>query len=317
MAGSNRAQTAFLAMNTVVSHTAYGRRAGQALLAAQRETERLEKLFSRFLPDSDIARLNRSAGGEGVRVAHETLAVLRLGLECALQTEGCFNPAVGPLVRLWHTPLIKPSQPEIETARALSDVQTLQLQARGRKARLARAGQSVDLGGIAKGYAADRMVEIFRRHGVRSAFTDFGGNVAVLGAKPDGSPFTVGIRHPQRENSLIGALSVTDQSVVTSGDDQRAVPGADGGCHSHIIDPRTGLPANSGLLSVTVVSPSSALADALATALFIAGIADGVRFLKRFPGTQAVFIDQDASVSITAGLAPCFQAAQGTRTTVL
>ena len=313
----NKAQKTFLAMNTVVSHTAYGSRAERALLAAQRETRRLEGLFSRFLPDSDIARLNRAAGDESTRIASETFAVLSLGLACAKYTDGCFDMTVGPLVRLWNTPCVQQTQQEINAAKALTGFKTLQLQARGRNARLTYAGQSVDLGGIGKGYAADCITTIFKRYGICSAFTDFGGNVAALGRKPDGSPWNIGIRHPQRDKSLIGVLSVSDQSVVTSGDDQRAVPGADGICHSHIIDPRTGMPAKSGLLSATVVSQSSALADALATALFIAGLEDGMRYLKGYPGTQAVLIDRDASVYITDGLTHCFRPTKGSKTTVL
>jgi FAD:protein FMN transferase len=191
------------------------------------------------------------------------------------------------------------------------------LKKRGYTAAFPGAGQSADLGGVGKGYAADRMLAVFRRHGVRSACLDFGGNVAVLSAKPDGSPWTVGVRHPGRAGELIGVLEARNESVVTSGDDQRAVTGSDGVRRSHILDPRTGLPTESGLLSVTVTAQSSAVADALATALFAAGMREGAEFLLRYPGAQAVFIDRDATVYLTRGLAHRFRAAQGIRTTVL
>ena len=311
-----RACHTFLAMNTVVTYTAYGRSAKRAAAAAWKETRRLEARLSCFLPGSDIAKLNQAAGQGSVRLSRDAFGALAIGTECSRNTDGCFDMTVGPLVRLWRDGK-PPSPEEIGSVRELVDYSVLNMRKRGRTAQLPKAGQSVDLGGIGKGYAADRMLQIFRRHGVCSAFADLGGNVAALGAKPDGAPWTVGIRHPLRGNELIGTLKVVNQSVVTSGDDQRAVACTDGTRISHIVDPRTGMPVQSGLLSVTVVSDSSAVADALATALFTAGMAEGVRILARYPGTQAVFIDQDVSVYLTAGLAHRFQAAQGILTTVL
>ena len=304
------AYSTFFGMNTVISHTVYGRHADKAAAAAQRETQRLEGLFSRFLPDSDIARLNAGAGGDSVKVSPDTLNALRIGQECARNTGGCFDMTVGPLVRLWHTG-IPPSQDVLNAAREMTGYQTLHISKHGGTVSLQKRGQSVDLGGIGKGYAADRMIEGFRKCRIASAFTDFGGNIAVLGTKPDGSPWKVGIRHPLCQNALIGTLSVVNQSVVTSGNDQRAVDGADGLRRSHIIDPRTGIPADTGLQSVTVVAASSAVADALATALFTAGIRDGMRYLARFPGADAVFVNKDLTVFYTNGLLGGFQAAEG------
>jgi len=307
------AHSSFFGMNTVISHTVYGGKAKKAAAAAQGEARRLEGLFSRFIPGSDIARLNRSSGGGNVKLSPETCEVLSIGLNCSRDTDGCFDITAGPLVRLWKGGAA-PSEMEIAAARELTGFSTLSLDRSGRMASLAKAGQCVDLGGIGKGYAADRMLSVFRKHRVTSAFADFGGNVAVLGAKPDGTPWKIGIRHPQQKNALVGVLAVTDQSAVTSGDDQRAVRGADGKLRSHIINPRTGMPAQSDLLSVTVVSPLSTAADALATALFIAGIDDGLRFLGGYPGTEALFIDRELSVFLTHGLTGGFRAAEGIKT---
>ena len=317
MQKTGSARTSFLAMDTVVTHTAFGPHAEQAVRAAREETRRLEGLLSRFLPGSDISKLNRAAGNGSVRLKHETFEALKIGSQCAENTEGCFDMTVGPLVRLWNAAAGPPLRRDVDAARSLVGFRGLRLAQGGRTAYLVKVGQSVDLGGVGKGYAADRVAECFRKHGVSSAFTNFGGNVLALGAKPDGSPWTVGVRHPLRGGELAGVLSVMDQSVVTSGDDQRAVAGADGRRRSHIIDPRTGMPVRSGLLSVTVVADTSAVADALATALFTAGMYEGVQYLKRYPGAQAVFIDQDAAIFITGGLANRFQAARGIKTTVL
>jgi len=316
MRTDGKAQTAYCCMNTLVSHTVYGKHAERALRMAQCETRRLESRMSRFIAGSDIHRLNSAAGVEPVKMHRDVFAVLEAGILHARQTDGRFDITVNPLARLWEAGSAQPTVQEIDDARELVGFQKLLLHRKGRKAYLPKAGQCVDLGGIGKGYAADRMLDVFRRCGVRSAFTNFGGNVAVLGSKPDGSPWKIGIRHPLRADRILGILSVADQSVVTSGDDQRAVVTPDGKHRSHIIDPLSGMPANAGLLSVTVVSPSSTLADALATALYAAGMRQGLQILKRYPGTQAVFIDCDASVFLTGGLERCFEAAQGTQTTV-
>ena len=191
------AHKSFFGMNTVVSHTVYDGKAEKAAAAAQNEAQRLEGLFSRFVPGSDISRLNKAAGGGGVELSPETCDVLSIGMECSRNTCGCFDMTVGPLVRLWKEGA-PPAEPEIAAARKLTGITSLALDRKRRTASLAKAGQSVDLGGIGKGYAADRMLAVFRKHRVSSAFTDFGGNVAVLGAKPDGTPWKIGIRHPMR-----------------------------------------------------------------------------------------------------------------------
>lgn len=309
-------QTGF-SMNTLISHTVYGKRAGSALRAVRLEMQRLEQLFSRFLPGSDVSRINTAAGLHSVRIAPDTWKILQTAACCARHTDGCFDITIAPLVALWHRAGYQPKDSELAQARAFTGYESLALHRFGRKAHLALQGQSIDMGGIGKGYAADKAIAVFRRYGIRSAFTDFGGNIAVLGSKPDGSPWNIGIRNPQKAGAIIGTLQISDQSVVTSGDDQRAVAGEDGVHRSHIIDPRTGMPVTSGLRSVTVVSPSSAIADALATALYVTGMRHGLTILSRFPGTQAVFIDQDAHVWITGGLMQCFHAVAGTNATVL
>jgi FAD:protein FMN transferase len=158
---------------------------------------------------------------------------------------------------------------------------------------------------------------VFKKYGVSSAYTNIGGNVVALGTKPDGSPWRVGIQHPGQENRLIGLVSVTDKAVVTSGDYQRYFIGSNGKRHHHILNPSTGYPAESGLVSVTIVADSSMAADALSTILFIAGMKKGIELLKRFSGVEAIFVDIDLQVHITAGLKEYFQAGEGIRVNIL
>lgn len=167
---------------------------------------------------------------------------------------------------------------------------------------LKKAGQSIDIGGIGKGYAADKVIEIFKKHDMESAFTNFGGNVAVLGAKPDSSPWNIGIRHPRNENSIIGVVSLINKSVVTSGDYQRYFIDQKGNRYHHILNPSTGYPSESGLISVTVIADSSMAADALSTIIFISGINHVKKYLDVFPGTEVILIDKNLKIYLSSGI---------------
>jgi thiamine biosynthesis lipoprotein len=313
-------ESSHFGMSTVMTHGAYGRRASGALRAVRAEAARLEALLNRFLPASDIGRLNRMAGIGRVRVSAETADVLARAVEFSRRCPGLFDITVAPLVDLWRNGRETGTAPEgsaIRRALELVDCAGLLLDPRGKTAGLARPGQSVDLGGIGKGYAADRFLDVFRRYGVTSGYTNIGGNVAALGARPDGSPWRVGIRHPRREDALIGRVAVTDASVVTSGDYQRYFMDGEGNRFHHILDPATSRPAESGLAGVTVVAAGSMDADALSTALFVAGLQKGAELLKRFGGAEAVFIDTDLRAHVTPGLRGTFEAAEGIETEYL
>lgn len=300
-------------MNTVMSHRAFGVNAREALRAVRAEAGRLERKLSRFLPGSDVSRVNRLAGAKSARLGEDAFRVLSRAVQLSECCGGLFDVTAGPLVALWSDARKAgktPEDGEIRAALPLVGFAGLTLNPEKKTVRLALPGQSIDLGGIGKGYAADRFLALFREFGVSSAFSNIGGNVAALGAKPDGSPWRVGIRHPRVANGLIGMIEVTDQSIVTSGDDQRYFIDERGKRHHHILDPRTGYPAESGIASVTVVAKSSMDADALSTMLFIAGPDEGLRLLRGFPA-DAVIIDTDMRATVTAGLRDRFQAAEG------
>jgi thiamine biosynthesis lipoprotein len=141
--------------------------------------------------------------------------------------------------------------------------------------------------------------------------------VVTLGAKPDGSPWHIGIQHPRQENSVLGSVSVVNQTVVTSGDYQRTFTDRRGKRHHHLLDPTTGLPAQSGLISVSIVADESIVADTLSTIVFVAGRERGLDFLEGFPRTGAVLVDSDLQVYVTRGLRHRFQAAEGIEVTIL
>jgi thiamine biosynthesis lipoprotein len=126
--------------------------------------------------------------------------------------------------------------------------------------------------------------------------------VVTLGAKPDGSPWHIGIQHPRQEDYLIGSVSVVNQTMVTAGDYQRYFTDNKGKRHHHILNPFTGYPSESGLMSVSIVADSSVVADALSTILFVAGMEKGLELLRNYPEAESIIVDQDLRVYVTQGL---------------
>jgi thiamine biosynthesis lipoprotein len=307
-------------MNTVMTHRAFGKHAEESLKAVGEEAVRLEKLLSRFKPGSDISRINRSAGKKYVSLSCDTFEVLLRATEFSRCCHGLLDVTIGPLVTLWNNSKVAlkaPEESKIRQILPLVDYTDMLLDPLEKMAGLQRLGQSIDLGGIGKGFAGDKFLEIFREYGVSSAFTNIGGNVVALGTKPDESPWRVGIQHPRKENSLIGFVSVVDKAVVTSGDYQRYFIDSDGKRQHHILNTSTGYPAQSGLASVSIVADSSTDADALSTILFIAGIERGIGLLRRFCGVEAIFVDIDLHVHVTAGLKDYFQAGDSISVNIL
>lgn len=314
------AQATHSAMGTVMTHKAFGRYAEDSLAAVCAEVERIEGLLSRFLPDSDISRINESAGIKSEKVSPETYEVLTKAVEFSRYCPGCFDVTIEPLVTLWNRGKDSSVQPEelsIQQVLPLVNDRDLILDPWKMTAGLKFVGQSVDLGGIGKGFAGDRILEVYRQFGVSSAYSNLGGNVVTLGAKPDGSPWRIGIQHPRQENKIIGSVSVVNQTVVTSGDYQRYFTDSQGKRHHHILNPTTGYPAESGLISVSIVSEKSLAADALSTILFVAGMEKGLEYLRSFPQTEVILVDTDLQVYVTPGLRDHFQADQGMDVTVL
>jgi thiamine biosynthesis lipoprotein len=312
-------------MGTVMAHKAYGLYTEECLTAVRREIARLEGLLSRFLPGSDVSRINESAGISGETVSRETYVVLTKASEFSRSCPGCFDVTIEPLVRLWQRSRADAAQPEagdIQHALSLVDYRDLVLDPGDRcpfqrSAGLRYEGQAIDLGGIGKGYAGDRILEVYQEYEITSAYSNLGGNVVTVGGKPDGSPWQIGIQHPRDEKRILGAVSAANQTVVTSGDYQRYYTDRQGLRRHHILDPKTGCPAEAGLISVTIVAEKSITADALSTIIFVAGIEKGLEYLQHFQHTDAILVDADLRVFVTPGLRGRFQADQGVAVTVL
>lgn len=318
MTNSEALDYAFRGMGTEMLNRAYGEKAKMALEAVEREALRLERLLSRFIDDSDITRINASAGKRSERVSTETLRIIKRAIGFSEISHGAFDITVGPIIDLWDykNAVSAPEEDKIARALALVNYKEISLNEKEISVKLSGKGQSIDLGGIAKGYASDSFMEIFKEHGVSSAFSNIGGNVSTLGSKPDGSPWRVGIRHP-RKDELMGAIETAGDAVVTSGDYERFFIDKDGNRYHHIMSPLTGFPARSGFISVTVIAKSALDADALSTALFVAGIEKAEAILKVCPWCEAVLADEGMNVYITNGLKGRFEASEGIKTRLL
>lgn len=279
----------------------------RALEPAEARVREIDARMSVFRAESDIALLNAAAGKAAVPVHAETLRLLEYAKQFAVFSGGAFDVTIRPLTALWGIGEKEERIPdawEIRRVRRRVGSCALACDARRGTAFLKKAGQAVDLGGIAKGYAADEVKRILREHGVQNALVNLGGNIAVLGARPDGHPWSIGVQNPAAARGAdLGILQIAAGSVVTSGVNERFFI-QNGRRFHHLIDPRTGRPAQSGLLSVTVLCARSMDADALSTALFVLGVR-GLPLLRKY-GAEAVFAMGNGQLFTTKGLAGRF-----------
>ncbi|MDO4562147.1 MAG: FAD:protein FMN transferase [bacterium] len=272
------------------------------LAAADAEMVRLEGLFSANIASSDISRVN-GAGGEWVKVAPETAALIKRSLQLAAETGGAFDPTLGRLVRLWGigTDAARvPSAAEIKGALRGGYKNVKVKETGGASYVKVQPGQWLDLGAIAKGRIADMLRDKLTAAGVERAIIDLGGNLAVLGVSPAGRPWLLGLQHPYRpRGEYFGVVEASDRSVVTSGPYERFFE-REGVRYHHIFDPATGYPARSGFDSVSVIDRDSARADALCTALFVMGRAKAEKFLENNRDIAAVVVlDSEKRVLVT------------------
>lgn len=301
-----RADRELWAMDTLIGLTAYGPNADQALDQGVALLNELDALLSVTNPDSAVSHVNQAAG-EPVAVPAEAAALIARVGTLSAQTGGALDITLFPLVRAYGFISGEHRAPdEAQRAELLRLVDWSAVEVDGDTVRL-EPGMAIDLGAVAKGYASQRLTELLADQGVASAIVSLGGNVQALGARPDGSPWRVAVRDPLDADGVVGVVSVADTAVVTSGGYQRYFE-LDGVRYHHILDPATGLPADSGLLSATVVCADGTTADGLSTALFVLGKQRALELWRAQGGFEAILVGQDKVVTVTAGLASSFTA---------
>jgi thiamine biosynthesis lipoprotein len=264
----------------------------------------IEGMMSANIEDSDLGRINRASGIEAVAVHPDTITVLKRAIHFAELSDGAFDPSIGPLVKLWgigfDTGRI-PSEAEIAGVLPLINWKDIVIDETASTVFLRQPGMGLDLGAIAKGYAADEAARIVRAAGIKRALIDLGGNILVYGTKRDRSPWRVGIQNPlEGRGAYFGIAEVKNKTLVTSGVYERFFE-SDGKRYHHILSTRDGYPVDQGLLSVTVIGHSSIDADALSTSLFALGYERGSILLESLDNTEAIFVFSDLSVRGTSG----------------
>ena len=287
----------FFAMDTAMDFTVYG----DAALLDEAETliGSLEEQVSVTDEHSDIYAIDHTGSGS---LSGNAAELMEQALELCRRTGGALDISVYPIVRAWGFTTGSYQVPDEETIQSLLplvDYTQIQYDAATGVVTLPE-GMEIDLGSVAKGYAGQLAAQMLREHGVQSALLNLGGNVQTVGAKPDGSPWQIGIKDPQGEDAMM-VLSVEDQAVVTSGGYERYFE-QDGQTYWHIMDPSTGHPADSGLLSVTIVGKQGIICDGLSTSLFVMGLEKAADLWAQSCDFEAVFVTASGEVYITEGL---------------
>ena len=293
--------------DTVIQITLYDTEDTAVLDGCFALAETYEQLFSATVEGSDIWNINHGAGKE-VPVSKETVSVLETAIEYAAMTGGAVDPTIRPVSALWHfgseeEPCV-PDEADIAEAlthvsyqniRLINDHNPESVSSDSYRVSLEDSAASIDLGSVAKGYIADKMKEYLLSQGVHSACISLGGNVLAIGAKPDGSPFCIGIQEPFAPGGTsMGTVDIRDTSVVTSGIYERCFYENDVFYH-HILDTATGYPVNNELAAVTIICPSSTKADILSTACMCLGLSEGQQFLDSFTDVEYLLITKEGT----------------------
>ncbi len=298
--------TEFFAMDTMMKITVYSNKDENLAADAKEKVISLEHVFSVTNPNSEIYKAN-NAGGTSVSLSAQTIELLQTALKLQKETNGLFDVTVYPAVKAWGFTTKEnrvPTKEELEALLPLINSSAIQLK---NNTLTLPKGVSLDFGGIAKGYAADVIANDMLKQGCSGAVLAFGGNIKTVGNKPNGELFQIAVQDPTNTNGTLGTLSVQGNiAVVTSGDYQRSFE-ANGVTYHHIIDPRTAAPAKSDLTSVTVICSSATRADAYATALYIMGLVEGMKFVESIPDVEALFVTKTKEVYKTSGLSTTFQ----------
>ena len=288
----------FTALDTACTVSLYDGENEELLTACVSETARLERLWSRTVYDSDVARVNAA---KETTVSEETAALLTLAVLWNAKTDGAFDITVAPYKDLWTQADggdAPPSTAELE--KAGERVGTDLLAVEGTRVSVP-FGTQLDLGGIAKGAVADALTRLLKDGGATSALIDLGGNITAVGRKPDGAAFVIGIEDPRDPSRLIAKVALSDATLSTSGSYERYFE-IDGKRYSHILDPQTGRPVENDLLSVTILSASATEADVLSTACFVMGYDRAKALVETLEGIEAVFVLQSGEVVMTDGV---------------
>lgn len=288
--------------NTVITITLYGEENASYIDDCFKLASHYENLFSNTIADSDISKIN-NANGTPVTVDDDTIELLQKGIYYGDLSQGQFDITIGKLSSLWDFPNNSgtvPSESDIEATLSTIDYHAIVID--GNEVSLSNPDAMIDLGGIAKGYIADKMKDYLNEKDITSGMINLGGNVLTLGDKPDGSNYNIGIQKPfSDDGTAIASVEVSDETVVSSGVYERYFYVSDNFYH-HILNPKTGYPYDNNLLGVTIICPKSVDGDGLSTTCFALGLEDGMKLIESLDDTEAIFITDDYELHTTSGI---------------
>lgn len=270
----------FFAMDTYMEVNAYGDNGEKAVAKAEKEVNKLDSILSTGKSTSEISKLNKN---KKQVVSDDTMSLIKDSIKISKETIGAFNPTIYPLMELWGFTTKNyyvPKENEIKPLLNHMDIDNINIDESKNEVSFNDSNMKIDLGAIAKGYTSSKIIDIFKDNNIKSGMVTLGGNVQVLGKKPDGSLWKVGIQNPISESEYLGVLQTSDKAVITSGGYERNFT-KNGKTYHHILDPSNGYPANNGLTSVTIISSDGTLADALSTSLFVMGKDKSIDFYKK------------------------------------
>jgi thiamine biosynthesis lipoprotein ApbE len=285
---------------TVVAKT--GKEGEAALDAAMAEVKRFDRMMSLYKDDSEITRVNLAAGKDPVAVSPEMIEMVEAARKISDLTGGAFDVTVGPLVVLWQMRLKEgniPTDAEIKRIKSRVGYHNIVIDKKASTIFLKYPDMIMDFAGCAKGYVADKVAQLLKRRGIDNAIVALAGDIRVMGRRPDGSSWRIGVQHPRDAAKTLTILELSDKYISTSGDYERYQIVHRKRYH-HILDPRTGKPSE-GIESVTVVGDQGAVGDPLTTALFILGPEKGMTIVKKL-GYEAIFVDDKGKVIMTDGI---------------
>jgi thiamine biosynthesis lipoprotein len=297
-------ETRFL-MDTIIEVTAYGPNAEEAVKAAFAEFQHLHDITNNFDENSQVSKINQMAGKSKVKVDAKLVDILQRSAVFSDKLDGTFDVTIGPLTALWgigHKGDYVPAQADIDKVLPLVNYRLVEVDDSAGTVYLPKEGMQLDLGGIAKGYATDQAIEVLKAQGIKSALVNAGGDVRIIGNKPDGKPWRIGVQDPRNSEGVIAKLALTDWDTMESSGDYQRFFMKDGVRYSHLLDPRTGWQPKE-VASVTTVNNSSTEGEFLGKAIFVMGVEKGLELLKKFPGTEAIIVTVDGKTITTPGLA--------------
>lgn len=304
-----RFSDAHFALGTVCTITLYGQSSKDVFQGAFDIIDDIESKMSVSLPNSEVAAINRSAGVAPVTVSDDTFAVVEQSLVYLDASDGKFDITVQPLVELWGIGTEQariPAQAEIDAAIGLIDAMDVELSRLNSTVYLKRTGMAIDLGGIAKGYAADQVKDYLIDQGFAKGILNFGGNIVTFGQKASGDPWIIGIQDPyDSRGTPVGTVSLSAGAVVTSGIYERYFE-RDGRRYHHILDTDTGYPVDNELASVSIVADQGIVADVFSTIVFALGVTKGTSLLESIPSIDGVLITKGREVFVTSGIITSF-----------